>query len=111
MATSSNFFDDKQNSLADFLPENGNENKNNQEGKPKPTERKQYSYCSNDDKSTNFQSTGKLIGPKVQRLDDVIQLARFHGKLIFPRFFLYFVLLFCGKPQCSGKFSVTKPLL
>ena len=61
MATSSNFFDDK--TLAEFLTESETEDKTSQKGKPQPTERKQYSYCSNDDKSTNFQPTGKLIGP------------------------------------------------
>ena len=61
MATSSNFFDDK--TLAEFLTADETEDKTNQKGKPQPTERKQYSYSNDDDKSTNFQPTGKLIGP------------------------------------------------
>ena len=64
MATSSNFFDDKQKSLADYLPENETEKKNNQEGKPQPTVRKQYSYSNDDDKPSPLQSKDTSVRKK-----------------------------------------------
>ena len=56
MASSRDALNNTLKSLADYLPETETENKNNQEGKPQPTVRKQYSYSNDDGKPSPLQS-------------------------------------------------------